>query len=147
MAERTGQKRQAVGFTTASGQTPKAFEVSHVTTLERPDLLILLGLAVVTFGIYAQVIGHRFITIDDLSYVEENPMVNRGVTLAGLAWAGALGEGPGDDPDFDLAHYFDLAHLTSGRRSLGTMVNAKGAASALAWGIVPGVRSSVKNKR
>src|SRR6266705_3597956 len=42
--------------------------------------------------------------------------------------AGALGEGPGDDPDFDLAHYFDLAHLTSGRRSVGTMVNAKGAA-------------------
>src|SRR5438093_8766959 len=95
MAERTGQKRKAVGFTAASGQTPNsesfreqgAFEVSQVTTLERPDLLILLGLAVVTFGIYAQVIGHRFITIDDLSYVEENPMVNRGVTLGGLAWA------------------------------------------------------------
>src|SRR5207247_5853091 len=32
--------------------------------------------------------------------------------------AGALGEGPGDDSDFDLAHYFDLAHLTSGRRSV-----------------------------
>src|SRR5438034_541956 len=57
------------------------------TTFERSDLLILLGLAVVTFGIYAQVIGHHFITLDDLSYIEENPMVNRGVTLAGLAWA------------------------------------------------------------
>jgi len=69
MAKRTGQKRKAVGFTAASGRTRQAFEVSHVTTFERPDLLILLGLAVVTFGIYAQVIGHRFITIDDLSYV------------------------------------------------------------------------------
>ena len=68
-------------------RTPKAFEVSHVTTFERPDLLILLGLAVVTFGIYAQVIGHRFITFDDPTYIQENPMVNRGVTLAGLAWA------------------------------------------------------------
>src|SRR5438876_4624527 len=87
MAKRMAQKRQAVGFTAASGRTPQAFEVSHVTTLERPDLLILLGLAVVTFGIYAQVIGHRFIAIDDLSYIEENPMVNRGVTLAGVAWA------------------------------------------------------------
>jgi tetratricopeptide (TPR) repeat protein len=57
------------------------------TTFERSDLLILLGLAVVTFGIYAQVIGHRFITLDDLSYIEGNPMVNRGVTLGGLAWA------------------------------------------------------------
>jgi protein O-mannosyl-transferase len=56
-------------------------------TLERPDLLILLGLAMVTFGIYAQVIGHQFITLDDDSYIKENPVVNRGVTLAGLAWA------------------------------------------------------------
>jgi protein O-mannosyl-transferase len=40
-----------------------------------------------TFGIYAQVIGHQFITFDDDSYIKENPMVNRGVTLAGLAWA------------------------------------------------------------
>jgi len=41
----------------------------------------------VTFGIYAQVIGHQFITLDDPTYIKENPMVNRGVTLAGLAWA------------------------------------------------------------
>src|SRR5436189_3365607 len=87
MAKRTAQKRQAAGFTAASVQTPKTSEVSGVPTFERPDLLILLGLAVVTFGIYAQVIGHRFITIDDLSYIEGNPMVNRGVTLEGLTWA------------------------------------------------------------
>jgi Flp pilus assembly protein TadD len=41
----------------------------------------------VTFGIYAQLIGHRFITFDDPAYIQDNPMVNRGVTLAGLAWA------------------------------------------------------------
>jgi len=40
-----------------------------------------------TFGIYAQVIGHQFITLDDDSYIRENPMVNRGVTLTGLASA------------------------------------------------------------
>jgi Flp pilus assembly protein TadD len=57
------------------------------TTFERPDVLILLGLAVVTFGIYSQVIGHRFIVLDDIAYFEENPVVNRGVTLAGLGWA------------------------------------------------------------
>src|SRR2546427_1521957 len=87
MAKRTAQKRKAVGFTAANERTPKAFEVSHVTTFERRDLLILLGLAIVTFGIYAQVIGHHFITFDDPTYIQENPMVNRGVTLAGLAWA------------------------------------------------------------
>jgi len=87
MAKRTAQKRKGVGFTGANGRTPKPLEVSHDTTFERADLLILLGLAIVTFGIYAQVIGHRFITFDDPSYIEENPMVNRGVTLGGLAWA------------------------------------------------------------
>src|SRR6266481_6341689 len=87
MAKRTAQKRKAVGFTAANERTPKAFEVSHGTTFERLDLLILLGLAVVTLGIYAQLIGHRFTTLDDPTYIQENPMVNRGVTLAGLAWA------------------------------------------------------------
>src|ERR1041385_8996165 len=87
MAERTTQKRKPVGFATASGRTPKPFEASDVTTLERPDVLVLLGLAVVTFGIYAQVIGHRFIVLDDIPYLEENPVVNRGVTLSGFAWA------------------------------------------------------------
>src|SRR5206468_311059 len=87
MDKRTAEKRKAVGFTAANGRTPKTFEVSHVTTFERPDLLILFGLAVVTFGIYAQVIGHRFLTFDDNWYIEHNPMVNRGITRAGLAWA------------------------------------------------------------
>jgi tetratricopeptide (TPR) repeat protein len=87
MAKRTAQKGKAVGFTAANERTPKAFEVSHATTLERADVLILLGLAVVTLGIYAQLIGHRFTTLDDPTYIQENPMVNRGVTLGGLAWA------------------------------------------------------------
>ncbi len=56
------------------------------TAFERPDLIILLGLAVVTFGIYAQLIGHRFTTLDDPTYIQDNPNVNRGVTLAGLGW-------------------------------------------------------------
>jgi protein O-mannosyl-transferase len=55
--------------------------------LERPDLLIWLVLAAITLGVYAQVIGHQFITLDDPTYIRENPMVNRGVTLAGLIWA------------------------------------------------------------
>ena len=47
----------------------------------------MLGLAAMTLAIYAQVIGHQFITLDDPTYIKENPMVNRGVTLTGLAWA------------------------------------------------------------
>src|ERR1700682_3181277 len=84
MAKRTAPKRKAVGFTPAKGQ--RAVPLSHAP-FGPPDLLILLGLAVMTFAIYAQVIGHQFITLDDDSYIKENPMVNRGVTLAGLVWA------------------------------------------------------------
>src|SRR6266478_9272684 len=93
MAKRTAQKREN-RRDSAPRQEDSIFssrerkrDACATTTFERPDVLILLGLAVVTFGIYAQVIGHHFITLDDLSYIADNPMVNRGVTLAGLAWA------------------------------------------------------------
>ena len=85
MAKRTARKRKSARTVAANARS--AVRLSHLPTFGRPDLLILLGLAVVTFGIYAQVIGHQFITLDDPTYIQENPMVNRGVTLAGLAWA------------------------------------------------------------
>ena len=61
--------------------------LNYAATLGRSDLLIMLGLAVVTLAIYAQVIGHQFITLDDPTYIQENSMVNHGLTRAGLAWA------------------------------------------------------------
>jgi Flp pilus assembly protein TadD len=51
------------------------------------DLVILLSLALTTLVVYAQVIGHQFITLDDPTYIQQNPMVNRGVTAAGVRWA------------------------------------------------------------
>src|SRR5438552_10173048 len=107
MAKRIAQRRKAVGFTAANGRTPKAFGVSHATTFGRPDLLILVGLAIITFGIYAQVIGHQFITLDDDSYIKENPMVNRGVTLAGLAWAFTTFHAANWHPLTWIAHMID----------------------------------------
>jgi Flp pilus assembly protein TadD len=86
MAKRRAQKRRAVGFRTAA-KGRSAASRSRVTTFERPNLLILVGLAAMTFAVYAQVIGHQFITLDDDAYINENTMVNRGITLAGVAWA------------------------------------------------------------
>src|SRR5467141_3675264 len=86
MGKRKARKRKAGGFRTAA-KGRSAVPRSRATTFGRPDLLILLGLAVMTFAIYAQVIGHQFITLDDDGYIKENAMVNRGVTLAGVAWA------------------------------------------------------------
>jgi protein O-mannosyl-transferase len=85
MAKRTAKKRKRERTVAANAHS--AVRLSHLPTFGRSDLLILLGLAVVTFALYAQVIGHQFITLDDPTYIQENPMVNRGVTLAGLAWA------------------------------------------------------------
>ena len=82
MAKRTARKTARV----AVAKKQRANAVSHSTRLARPDLFILLGLAAITFWIYAQVMAHQFITLDDPTYIRENPMVNRGVMLAGLAW-------------------------------------------------------------
>src|SRR6266513_1551494 len=85
MAKRTARKKKRVGLTAAN--TRKAVPLSYAVTFGRSDLLILPGLAVVTLAVYAQVIGHQFITLDDPTYIQENSMVKRGVTLAGLTWA------------------------------------------------------------
>ena len=85
MAKRTARKRKPAPVAAAKRQS--VIPVSENIRVKRSDLVILLGLAVMTFGIYAQVVGHQFITLDDPTYIRENPNVNRGVTLAGLAWA------------------------------------------------------------
>jgi tetratricopeptide (TPR) repeat protein len=93
MAKRTAQKREDRRGS-APRQEDSIFssrerkrDACATATFEPPDLLILLGLVIVSFGIYAQVIGHHFTNFDDVSYITENSMVNRGVTPAGLAWA------------------------------------------------------------
>ena len=57
------------------------------TTFGRNDLFIALGLVAVILTVYAQVMNHQFIILDDNRYIRENPMVNRGLTLTGIAWA------------------------------------------------------------
>ena len=85
MAKQRSRKRKTA--LVAAGNKRSVAPLSHTKRLERPDLLILLALGAITFGIYVQVIGHQFITLDDPTYIRENPMVNHGVTLTGLTWA------------------------------------------------------------
>jgi len=92
MEKRIARKRKANSSTAANAQS--AVQPGRVATLARSDLIILVALGAITFGIYAQVIGHQFITLDDPTYIQENPMVNRGVTGAGLAWAFTTFHGP-----------------------------------------------------
>src|SRR5712672_3603027 len=80
------RKRKQSGIRVAR-ERPAASGNRTSALFGRMNFLIGCALAIVTLAIYAQVIGHQFITLDDPTYIQENPMVNRGVTLAGLAWA------------------------------------------------------------
>jgi protein O-mannosyl-transferase len=57
------------------------------TTFGRNELFIAFGLLVVTLTVYAQVMSHQFIILDDNRYIRENPIVNQGLSLTGIAWA------------------------------------------------------------
>lgn len=117
MAKRIARKRKSSASTAASRQTTKAFRASHVTAFGRSDLLILLSLAAVTLAIYAQVIGHQFFFIDDGLYIKDNPVVNRGVTLAGFAWAFTTFHAANWHPLTWIAHMIDCQFfgLNAGR--------------------------------
>jgi tetratricopeptide (TPR) repeat protein len=53
----------------------------------RVDNLIALALTLVTLIVYLPVTGHGFLDYDDDEYVTENPIVQNGLTLAGIKWA------------------------------------------------------------
>lgn len=48
---------------------------------------VALGIALATLLVFLPVRDHEFITYDDPDYVTENPMVQAGLTLAGVQWA------------------------------------------------------------
>jgi tetratricopeptide (TPR) repeat protein len=50
-------------------------------------LAICVCLAVFTWLVFGQTLGHEFINFDDPNYVYENPEVTRGLTLHGMTWA------------------------------------------------------------
>jgi tetratricopeptide (TPR) repeat protein len=44
-------------------------------------------LVVLVFLVFGQTVGHDFVNYDDQSYVYENPIVSRGLSLKGIGWA------------------------------------------------------------
>ena len=86
----------------------------------RTEIAIATALAIVTLAIYAQVVGHYFITLDDPTYIQENPMVNRGITGAGLAWAFTTFHATNWHPLTWISHMIDcqLFGMNAGRHLL-----------------------------
>ena len=71
----------------SSGAAKKNTSAQTRESLSRTDLWVLLGLSLVTLGVYAQVLSHQFINFDDDNYIWANPMVIAGLTAHGFTWA------------------------------------------------------------
>ncbi len=52
-----------------------------------PRILPYLALAIAMLAVYAQVATHEFISFDTGTYIYENEVVQRGLTLDGIGWA------------------------------------------------------------
>lgn len=73
----------------------------------RLDGFIAAALAVLTIAIYADVVRHQFINLDDTLYISENPMVNRGLSWAGIGWAFTTFQAANWHPLTWLSHMID----------------------------------------
>ena len=88
---------------------------------ERQKTVVMAGiLAVVTLGLYLQVVSFEFINLDDPDYVYNNQYVRTGITAENLVWAFTL-HGPGQwHPLTWVSHQLDceLFQLDAGMHHL-----------------------------
>ncbi|MGD0812958.1 MAG: tetratricopeptide repeat protein [Verrucomicrobiota bacterium] len=64
---------------------------------------VCVVLAAITFVVFGRTAGFEFVNYDDPLYVYENPVVEKGLTLGGAAWALTYGE---------IGHWHPLTWLT-----------------------------------
>ena len=92
------------------------------TVLRGRILWLLLALAAITAVTFAPVRHFDFVEIDDPTYVTDNAMVQRGLTLEGATWALTTGHAPYWHPLTWMSHMLDVElygrsagghHLTS----------------------------------
>ncbi len=74
--------------------------------MSRPRLIALL-LALATLVVYLPVVRHDFVNCDDDVYVTDNPMVEQGLTWAGVKWAFTTYHGANWHPLTWLSHMAD----------------------------------------
>ena len=74
--------------------------------MSRPRLIALL-LALITLLVYLPVARDGFVNYDDQDYVTENPVVQNGLTWAGVKWAFTTGHASNWHPLTWLSHMLD----------------------------------------
>jgi len=87
--------------------------------MSRPRLIALL-LALVTLVVFLPVARNDFVNFDDDEYVYDNPMVENGLTLAGIKWAFTTGHAGNWHPLTWISHMVDceLFGLNAGAQHL-----------------------------
>ena len=68
---------------------------------------ICVFIALAVWMVFGQALGYGFVNYDDNKYVYENPMVQKGMTWAGFAWAFTYGEIGHWHPLTWLSHMLD----------------------------------------
>jgi Flp pilus assembly protein TadD len=94
---------------------------------------LCLVLAAITFAVFAQTLGFRFINFDDGDYVTGNPVVAQGITFKGFVWAFARPHAANWHPLTWLSHMLDcqLFGLEPGAHHLTNVLLHAGTACAL----------------
>jgi hypothetical protein len=84
----------------------------------RLDLGLAAALVLGTLALYARTLGHDFVLFDDPAYVSRNPMVARGLSRDGVAWALRTTDLGNWAPLVWLSHMLDtsLFGMTAGPR-------------------------------
>src|SRR5882672_8645501 len=73
----------------------------------RQAWMICVFLALGTFALYSPVLGHDFLTYDDLTYVINNLHIQNGLNAAGVVWAFTTGYASNWHPLTWISHTID----------------------------------------
>ena len=87
--------------------TGAAFQHQHFGAAKARPRLIGLLLALITLLVYLPAARDGFVNYDDQDYVTENPVVQKGLTWAGIKWAFTTGHASNWHPLTWLSHMAD----------------------------------------
>jgi protein O-mannosyl-transferase len=94
VANQKGHKKTPRGISAQRHFSPQHQNRSEVVrpvpwtkAFDQNELFIGVGLVAATLAVYGQVMNHQFIVLDDNHYIYQNPIISRGLTLDGIAWA------------------------------------------------------------
>src|SRR5207248_8609107 len=75
------------GKSRAVDQRNRALTSRRQASARSQAVLVYLSLTAITWLVFGQTLRHDFVNFDDHVYVYENPVVTKGLTLHGIAWA------------------------------------------------------------